>query len=223
MSHEITRSTKEEIIKVLQKNKNWHADILTTLLLMHGLNNNASQKVCWIDPGLFELVVTGSEKHPNYKKNRASLYEKLNNDRMITLLIPIHNKTHWSLLVYRPRYRAWYSCDSSAPFHSDYVKSILCRLCERNFIKDNENHQVLVYNKLYRQDSDFECGLYTLLYALVFVLAENKPTDEYHAYLDNELGQINEKTRLTYKNKLIHILSQREDSNKEEEEEEEED
>lgn len=210
MSDLLNRRSKKAILEILSHDQKWSSDILIDLLLLHGLKSSGNieeEEVQWIDPSFFSMVVTGSEKHRHYKKNFTILRDKFQKNPPNTLLIPIYNNMHWSLLVYRHQSASWYFCDSLFPYHNEHAKTVLLNLCKRGIIID-KNYTVVFYDKLQHQHYDFECGLYVLMYALIFSLAHEKIGDSYLAHLDKELIHINNKIRIAYKNNLIEIMKE---------------
>lgn len=206
MSH-LSDNDKKTILGALRGDLKWSADILLDLLQVHQVHNRDGDAVRWVDPGFFSLVVTDSMDHRHYEKNSKDLHALLHNNGPETLLIPIYGKKHWSLLVYRRLYRHWYACDSAGEYHRKQVELVLSNLCKRGFIDDNEKHIVTFFDKLTQQDSNFECGLFTLLYCLVFASNKAKTEDEYDQYLDRELALINNHMRQEYRDSLISIIN----------------
>lgn len=89
------------------------------------------------------------------------------------VFLPVYEATHWSLLVYRPAWHQWYSCDSirdpdGVGYHHRCHIRILAMLAQNDIVIAEENH-LLIYDDMPEQPEGFECARYVFFYTLALL------------------------------------------------------
>jgi hypothetical protein len=121
----------------------------------------AQSQVRLVDCCLLEAALRGrSEK-------RAENVRYLRRDflNVPLVLVPLVCGAHWSLLCFRTRGARWYHMDSLAPFHARLAQRTVAAL-EREGVAPRRAGEVERLT-VPQQRETWECGLYTLQYALM--------------------------------------------------------
>lgn len=89
------------------------------------------------------------------------------------IFVPVHEAIHWSLLVYRPVWHQWYSCDSirdpgGVGYHHRRHIRILAMLAQNDIVVAEEN-SLFIYDDMPQQPEGFECARYVLFYTLALL------------------------------------------------------
>jgi len=127
------------------------------------------------------------------------------------LLLPLHCKGHWSLLVYRPSWSQWYCFDSMGTYHRARVEACLEALDRLKLVPATEETRVYFYDDMPRQPQSFECARYVLFYA--FVLLKNYTDGEmredargFVRRLEREIPRVCEANRPAFEQQLLNVM-----------------
>jgi hypothetical protein len=198
-------NSRKEIVATLKKQAELNDKCIINLLcLMRDvrlIDETSSSLLCIIDP----LVITLA-----YRRARVKVWvqSKLESTQHLVVLMPLHRLHHWSLLVFLPHLKQYIHFDSLAPLHQGGATSI------RLFFDDQARYTPLPFTQLeqQQQDSHWECGLFLLMNAYVWIHACGDAQrvlldeDSVRHFLDVHSPSIGERYRRLFTNKLLAIL-----------------
>ncbi len=125
-----------------------------------------------------------------------------------TVLVPVFESAHWSLMVYRAQWDQWYFCDSLRTHHRRHLQ-ILALLAETHCIQAVKS-RVFIYNDLPVQPESYECARYVLFYTLAFLSVFTRHAGELECRdaLEHELRKVSEVNRGEFERRLVAVLTQ---------------
>jgi hypothetical protein len=171
-------------------NRNNHIEMLNDndilLLLQVLINVHHTIKIGLIDSQLSSLIMNDylNNKETNVKTLDTFLEYFIHKYDILT--IPLCFKTHWSLIIYIRLYDKLIYLDSLNNYHCNYINKFYSMLKTYNInIKD------LVYVKSIKQDDNWECGYYIIIFFHLSIRLFNQRDkfgkEQYHVLLESLL------------------------------------
>jgi hypothetical protein len=117
------------------------------------------------------------------------------------LLMPVYYAKHWSLLVRCFATRQWLHLDSLGGYHTAYVERLVDKL-DAHYGGEAFARRALQPPE---QPSDWECGLYVLMYT--WLLLRWQPETQLQAHTDKYLATLCEKNRRLFTQHLLQMIA----------------
>jgi hypothetical protein len=127
-------------------------------LLAHKKDKNP-ENLCIIDPSVMESL----RRYDQRGLPLSEYTKKQFNEDIPLILLPICDKSHWSLLYYRASSDHWVHMDSLQPLHSTTAIHVLSVLKDLGLTRVTK---IVTFIGLPQQSGYWECGTFTLLYMM---------------------------------------------------------
>lgn len=165
----LSQERKNVLISYLKQEEEWNADAIISIsqLLIQNAALDCDQ-FCLIDPGQLSLVIDNPPSYINWTRNCEIIKKLLNNNTTHVVLLPIFHARHWSLLIYLTHHKQWIHCDPKKDLHKQRIIHIQRILHQYNIVDARQRHCIFL-GPLPEQESNYECGQYTVLYIDVII------------------------------------------------------
>lgn len=191
-------------------------DILKFLTTLYPRRDNKDTvELMLIDSVWVERYMSGVKRYRNSLRPSET---KLKSGKIVQYIIPLHANYHWSLLIRVPSVKCWFHFDSLGGYHRKFAMDVATIFDKEvyNEEKKDENEEEEEYEFIYfkdapKQKSDWECGIYLLMYAYSMIHFNSKYDHEddpknIFRYIKKHLPSIDENNRKIFVSSIITLL-----------------
>lgn len=202
---EVDEQDDIDVIDSIRAKQKLNASQLTYVIdLFINAYADKTTPVSLIDPGFLALYM----KEKEAGKNHATMMRFFKGDKAKPItIIPIHDKEHWSLVVYLSRHTTFFYFDSLEEFHVNYVTRFINKLVFDNIVTDLEN-TMLTTIVSEQQAYSYECGQYVFMFlSSLFILYNNtRPTNKGPRFEEQLQAFVKESCREKHRQSFIRTV-----------------